>query len=60
MSKDNMTKNDWLQGAIDSVVEKMNFQMISLGKTKDEAIKAVKEQTTAGTMAWELALAKIA
>ena len=60
MSKDNMTRLDWLQCAADSVIEKMNFQMNSLGKTKDEAIEIVKRQTTAGSAAWEMALSQIA
>jgi hypothetical protein len=37
----------------------MQFQMIGLGKSKEDAIKAVREQTTAGNKAWELALTKI-
>jgi hypothetical protein len=60
MSKANMTKMDWLNQAADSVVDKMKFQMVELGKSKDDAIRAVKEQTCAGSAAWELALSKLA
>lgn len=55
-----MKNQDWLQIAVDSVVEKMTFQMVGLGKTKDEAINAVREQSCAGAKAWEIALSKIA
>lgn len=59
MSKENMTKEDWMQGSVNSVVEKMQFQMGVIGKSKEDAIKSVREQTTAGSKAWELALAQI-
>lgn len=55
-----MTNQDWLQIMVDSVVEKMTFQMVGLGKTKEEAINSVREQSCAGTRAWEIALSKIA
>ena len=56
MNKDSMTQDAWLNNAVDSVVEGMIFQIDSLGKTKEQAIAAVKLQSGAGSKPWKIAL----
>lgn len=56
--KDRMQKQDWLDTMVKSLVSKLKLQ-ISLGKTREQAIEIVKEQSTAGAKVWKQALEKI-
>lgn len=60
MTQDAMTQDAWLNNAIDSVVEGMIFQLDSLGKTKEQAIAAVKLESCAGIKPWKIALDHLA
>jgi len=53
---DKLTKDDWLQIMIDSVVFQMLHKMDDLGMSRDQAITAVKKESCAGTLAWEKVL----
>jgi hypothetical protein len=50
---------DWMQAAVDSLTSALQFAMELMEGDKEAAISYVRERSTAGTKAWELALQKL-
>ncbi len=56
--KDRMHNKDWMETMVKSTVSKLKLQL-SMGKSLEESIKIVKDQTCSGSKVWEEALKRI-
>ena len=59
MNTQKLTRSDWLDHAVNSLTDKLNYYLNDRNMSLEQAIEAVKPNTTAGSKAWEIALNKI-
>ena len=59
MNSQRVTQTDWLNQAVNSLTDKLSYYLNDRNMSLEQAIEAVKPNTTAGSKAWSIALDKI-
>ena len=59
MNKQKVTRVDWLNHAVDSLTDKLNYYLNDRNMSLEQAIEATKADTCAGPKAWAIALEQV-
>ncbi len=59
MSMDKLYRTDWLDIAVNSLLDKLRYYIDDRAMSLNQAIAETKRESTAGPKAWDIALDKI-